>query len=260
MNCLEKYTDDELFHILDSNVEEEIRNRGYEYGWHKKIKYAGVIYVMVNPAFKNLVKIGYADDVEKRLKSLNRNSGLPDPFHVYAVYKVKKRLEDLKLHSLIDFLNPGLRYTPNKEFFKMTPEKAYGILAAIAEINGDEDLLVKDPLADEFFQVEKKQERTENIKPAGKKKRVSKPPLTFEMLGIAIGSTLVYRSDPSITCQTYDDKSSVVYQGEVFSMSGFIVSLKGGGSWQGSDYLLYNGKRLTQLRKEMEEKEDKSHT
>ena len=259
MNCLEKYTDDELFHILDSNVEEEIRNRGYEYGWHKKIQYAGVIYIMVNPAFPGLVKIGYADDVEKRLKSLNRNSGLPDPFHVYAVYKVKKRLEDLKLHSLIDSLDSDLRHSRNKEFYEMTPEKAYGILAAIAEINGDEDLLVKDPLADEFFQVEKKQERTENIKPAGKKKRVSKPPLTFEMLGIPIESTLVYRSDPSITCKTYDDKSNIVYQGEIFTMSGFVKYLKGGSAWQGSDYLLYNGKRLTQLRKEMEEKEEKSH-
>lgn len=54
-----------------------------------------MIYILVNPSFKNLVKIGYADDVAKRLKSLNSNAGLPDPYHVYATYKVKKRLEDL---------------------------------------------------------------------------------------------------------------------------------------------------------------------
>ena len=74
------------------------------------------------------------------------------------------------------------------------------------------------------------------------------------MLGIPIGSTLVYRSDPSITCKTYDNKSKVIYRNAKFTMSGFIVYLKGGGVWQGSDYLLYNGKRLTQLRKEMERK------
>jgi len=108
MNHLEKYSDEELFSILDSDVEKEIKNRGYEFGWHKKIQYAGVIYILVNPAFPNLIKIGYADDVEKRVKSFNRNSGLPDSYHVYATYIVKKRLEDLKLHTFIDSLDSDL--------------------------------------------------------------------------------------------------------------------------------------------------------
>ena len=148
---LEKYSDEELFQIFDANIEDEIKSRGYEYGWHKKVQYAGDIYIFVNPAFPNLVKIGYSDNFEKRLKQLNSNSGLPDPFHVYATYKVKKRLEDLKLHKLIDFLDASLKHVPNKEFYDMSPEKAYAILSAIAEINGDEDLLVLNPLNDDFF-------------------------------------------------------------------------------------------------------------
>ena len=48
--------------------------------------------------------------MEKRVKSFNRNSGLPGPYHVYATYKVKKRLEDLKLHTLIDSLDSDLRH------------------------------------------------------------------------------------------------------------------------------------------------------
>ena len=151
MSYLEKYSDEELFSIFDSDIEEEIKSRGYEYGWHKKVQYAGDIYILVNPAFPNLVKIGYADNVAKRVKSLNNNSGLPDPFHVYATYRVKKRLEDLKLHKLIDSLDSDLRHAKNKEFYEMTPEKAYDILSAIAQINGDEDLLVKNPLNDDFF-------------------------------------------------------------------------------------------------------------
>lgn len=151
MGHLDKYSDDELFDILGSDVEEEIRSRGYEYGWHKKVTYPGSIYVLVNPAFPNLVKIGYADDVAKRVKSLNRNSGLPSPFHVYATYKVKKRLEDLRLHGLIDALDPDLRYAANREFFEMTAEAAYEMLSAIAQINGDEELLERNPLGDAFF-------------------------------------------------------------------------------------------------------------
>ena len=151
MNYLKKYSDDELFNILDSNVEEEIKSRGYEFGWYKKVQYAGAIYIMVNPAFKELVKIGYADDVAKRMKSLNNNSGLPDPFHCYALYKVKKRLEDLKLHGLIDSLDSSLRHSQNREFYEMDAEKAYSILSVIAQISGDEEQLIINPFNDEYF-------------------------------------------------------------------------------------------------------------
>ena len=156
MNILKQYSNEELLALSNADIEKELKERGYEYGWHKKTTYAGEIYILVNPAFIDLVKIGYADDVEKRVKTLNRNSGLPDPFHVYATYKVKKRLEDLKLHKLIDSLDSDLRHAKNKEFYEMSPEKAYGILAAIAEINGDEDLLTFNPINDPFFRPEGK--------------------------------------------------------------------------------------------------------
>lgn len=35
----------------------------------------GVIYILTNPSFPQYVKIGYADNVESRLKQLNRRSG-----------------------------------------------------------------------------------------------------------------------------------------------------------------------------------------
>lgn len=151
MNSLSKYSDEDLLKLFDANIKEELQSRGYEFGWHKQTEYAGDIYIMVNPAFPDLVKIGYADNVSKRLRQFNRNSGLPDPFHVYATYKVKKRLEDLKLHELIDSLDPDLRHAKNREFYEMSKEKAYKILTAIAEINGDEDLLSLNPLKDDFF-------------------------------------------------------------------------------------------------------------
>lgn len=166
MSYLEKFSDEELLEIFGSDVEAEIKARGYKYGWYKPTEYSGEIYVLVNPAFPNLVKIGYANDVEKRVKSLNNNSGLPDPYHVYATYKVKKRLEDLKLHDLIDSLDSDLRHAKNREFYEMSPEKAYKILSAIAEINGDEDLLVRNPMKDNYF-IEQGETEIENtaVKP-----------------------------------------------------------------------------------------------
>ena len=34
----------------------------------------GVIYILTNPSFPEYVKIGYAKDIEKRLKQLNHSS------------------------------------------------------------------------------------------------------------------------------------------------------------------------------------------
>ena len=151
MGDLSKYSDEDIINIVSSDAEAELQKRGYAYGWYKVEPFVGAIYILVNPAFPNLVKIGYADDVQKRVKTLNSNSGLPDPYHVYALYMVKKRLEDLRLHELIDTLDSSLRHSKNREFYEMDAEKAFSILSAIAQINGDERQLVKNPLNDEYF-------------------------------------------------------------------------------------------------------------
>lgn len=248
MSNLDKYTDSELFDILESNVEDEIRSRGYEYGWYKRDEYAGYIYILVNPAFSSLVKIGYADNVLARVKSLNSNSGLPDPYHVYAIYKVKKRLEDLKLHNLIDSLNPTLRHAKNREFYDMTPERAYDILAAIAEINGNEELLLKNPYKDEFFVDVSKESSVVN--PGGKKPIVRQPPFNFHEFGIDNGEILVFYDAknkvlrPEITAIVAGERS-IQYDGKLTSMSavaGDIMGLKN--SPRGTAYWTYKGKLL----------------
>ena len=113
-------------------------------------KSQGVIYILTNPSFPDYVKIGYADDVNKRLKELNRSECIPFAFRLYAYYEVPQRLTDKKLHELIDMINPDLRAIEEfdgkrrtREFYNMTSEKAYKILQAIAQINGLEDNLHK---------------------------------------------------------------------------------------------------------------------
>lgn len=109
---------------------------------------AGVIYILTNPSFPEYVKIGYADDVEKRLAQLNRSECIPFAFRIYATYEVNSRLSDLKIHEIIDKLNPNLRSIDNfegkkrvREFYAMTKEDAYFLLEAIAEIHGCKDKL-----------------------------------------------------------------------------------------------------------------------
>lgn len=69
----------------------------------------GVIYILANPSFTEYVKIGYADGVNERLKQLNNSECFPFAFRIFATYEVKERLTDLKLHALIDQLNPNFR-------------------------------------------------------------------------------------------------------------------------------------------------------
>ena len=108
----------------------------------------GFIYILTNPSFKEYVKIGYADNVENRLKQLNNSECIPFAFRVYATYEVEERLTDKKLHSLIDQLNPNLRSIENvggkvrvREFYAMSPEQAYSILETIAILGGHRERL-----------------------------------------------------------------------------------------------------------------------
>ena len=73
---------------------------------------------------------------------MNRSECIPFAFRVYATYEVNSRLSDLKLHAIIDKLNPDLRSVDEfngqkrvREFYAMKPEEAYAILEAMAEIH-----------------------------------------------------------------------------------------------------------------------------
>ena len=81
---------------------------------------------------------------------MNNSEGLPYSFRLYAYYKVNKSLSDIKLHNIIDKLNPQLRTIENingkerkREFYAMSAEEAYNILEAIAQINGLEENLIR---------------------------------------------------------------------------------------------------------------------
>ena len=131
-------------------IEKSLASAGYVCGWHKPVECVGYIYVCVNRLFPGLVKIGYADDLEKRVRGLS-NSSVPEPYHCYAAYRVVERLEDKALHHLIDELDPELRYATNKEFYTMEPDRAFSILTSIARISGTEDRLELNPLNDPYF-------------------------------------------------------------------------------------------------------------
>ena len=110
----------------------------------------GVVYILTNPSFREYVKIGYADDIERRLKELNRSECIPYAFRVFATYRVNERLSDVAIHNMIDSINPHLRAIETfdgkkrkKEFYAMTADDAYAILETIAGISGTKNRLCR---------------------------------------------------------------------------------------------------------------------
>ena len=102
----------------------------------------GYIYILTNPSFPDYVKIGYADDVNKRLQQLNRSECVPFAFRVFATYEVSQRLSDVRIHEIIDRLNPDLRAIENfdgkkrvREFYAMTAEDAQLLLKSCLRIS-----------------------------------------------------------------------------------------------------------------------------
>ena len=116
---------------------------------------------MTNPCLHDMVKIGYASDVEARRKQLS-TTALPFEYEIYATYETSGQLDDKKLHELIDTLNPKLRLAKNREFFAMSAEKAYRLLEAIAIISGS---------ADKLKRMAQRQGETTSLSPLAEKLR-----------------------------------------------------------------------------------------
>lgn len=203
---------------------------------------AGFIYILTNPSFPEYVKIGYADDVEKRLNQLNRSECIPFAFRVYATYQVASRLSDKKVHDIIDKLNPDLRAIENfngkqrvREFYAMSPEDAYELLKAIAEIHGLESRL---KLATPTKQESSDKKLAEEISEEHAKRNSN---FSFTKCQIPIGAEIEYVNDTNIKCSVFGDRK-VKYNGQVMYLTGLAKMLLGTKKpLNGILYFQYNG-------------------
>ena len=215
----------------------------------------GVIYILTNPSFPEYVKIGYADDVKKRLQQLNRSECIPFAFRIYATYGVADRLSDIQIHSIIDSLNPNLRAIENfegkkrvREFYAMTAEDAYKLLEGIAKINGMTSNLKK------YSMTQKDKVAEETAEEIKEEKHERQSPFAFSKCGIKFGEIIEFYADSNIKCVVVDDKN-VEYDGQIYSLSALAAKLaKSKWPVAGPRYFKYNGEGLNTIRRRFEEK------
>lgn len=188
----------------------------------------GVIYILTNPSFPQYVKIGYADDVNKRLDQLNRSECIPFAFRLYAYYEVSERLTDLKLHEMIDKLNPSLRsidvFNGKKrirEFYAMDAHDAFSILETIAQIsNTRKNLHLVEPTESD---IKDDEEATEI-----RIKRTSLPKMDWliEQGIVHAGDEIYVINHPEETAKVIKS-DKVEYKGKEMSFNQFCLKVTG---------------------------------
>lgn len=225
----------------------------------------GIVYILINPCLDGWVKIGMTerDDVERRLQELNAPSNIPLSYRCYATYEVENPLEvEKRIHSLIDRVDNTLHAREQldngkireREFFRISPETAYGILRDIAALRGDESKLrifaptIEQVQEEEIAEI--KQRRSNN---------------SFTLLGIPTGAKIAFLFDDNVVVTVVDDINTVEYEGEKYSVSALarklLVEKQGwldSSSANGWRYFTKDGFTLSDLRKNIETEEPES--
>lgn len=215
---------------------------------------SGYVYILTNPSFKdNWVKIGKsARPVDVRSKELD-NTAVPLPFEIYAVLETEKYNEaEAQIHHMIDLVNPDVRIRRGREFFNVTPEVALQILRQCALTLDDAKIVINE--------VNEYNNKSLDCMEVNSTTRRQSPKLTFGMLGIPIGSTLVFVENSSITARTVDDDNKIeLSDGTVLSISAATRLVKEqlgtantSGAYQGGNYWLFDGEKLTTIRAQLE--------
>ena len=185
----------------------------------------GIVYILTNPCLEGWIKIGMTqrNDVEKRLKELNAPTNIPLSYRCYAIYEVDNPLEvEKRIHSIIDRVDDSLHAREKldngrlreREFFKISPETAYGIFKDIAVLRGDiEKLKFYMPTQNEAQEqelVERKYKRSNN---------------SFKLLNIDKGEKIVFLYDDNIIAEVVDRKNKLYYNEETYSVTALATKI-----------------------------------
>ena len=202
-----------------------------------------IIYILTNEAMPGWIKIGITTtSVEQRMLELDR-TGVPLPFQCfYAAAVNNSQALERKIHFI--FGEPGQRARPNREFFRVDPERVRVAIemVAIEDITSQ----VNTEFSKEYTQALIDNERRQ--------------PFRFSLAKVPVGAVLQFTRDESKTCRVIDDKY-VDFEGQKMSLSRVaLLLLKKMGykspQVQGPLYWSYEGDSLVERRLRFEEEEN----
>ena len=190
----------------------------------------------------DLIKVGITDDLERRMKELDK-TGTPLPFECFYAVEIDESVApkiEKKIHEGFD----DKRIRHNREFFSATPEQAKSILE-IAEIMGGKDVTPKEDIVE-----------TPQDKQALENAKKQRSRFNFQMIDLQPGTILKFRKDETITCEVHDD-TKIKFRDKITSLSNAaeIILKEMGYDWsayQGPIWWMYEGRNLRDIRRESE--------
>lgn len=210
----------------------------------------GFVYILTNPSFReDWVKIGKSSrPVDIRSKELD-NTAVPLPFEIFATMETVKYNEVERLvHKTIDRLT-DLRIRQNREFFNVPPQMALDIFYDIA-------LTIDDAKVVEYEDNMPKTDKVKIITSDVNTQAPKRPNFKFSMVGIKIGETITF--EPTGVDVKVVSDNTIEYENRIYKLSAFVGTYLPdekrcqSNAYQGPKYFTYHGKRLTDLRIEME--------
>lgn len=195
-----------------------------------------IVYVLTNPAMPGLVKIGKTTqvEVESRMKQLY-GTGVPVPFDCTFACQVKNATEVEEALHLAFGMH---RINPNREFFKIEPERVIAILK----------LLKVDEITEQVEQTIESDISEADKQSAQTLKQAKRPRMNFHQLGIPNGSILTSK-DGKHPAEVVDEKK-VRFQDEVCSLTAAtrkLLGLPDDYPLQPSPHWTFNGYTIKEL-------------
>ena len=193
-----------------------------------------IIYILINEAMPDFIKIGRTNDIERRIQDLDWTN-MPLPFQCYYAAKVKDvNFVEKQIHTAF----ADNRVRSNREFFKMNPERVVAIIKLVEQEN-----VTPNPIADETPEIKEELNK------------IYKKRFNFEAVEIPLGAVLSFIRNKNITAKVTSG-SNIEVNGEVKSLSRAAQDLLGVSyPVQGPIFWVYEDETLDERRRRIENEE-----
>jgi len=199
-----------------------------------------IVYVLTNPCFPDLIKIGLTSDLKRRVRELSASTSIPLPFQCYYACEVSdSAIAEKSPHFAFD----DHRVSPRREFFRLDPEKVVAILRLVQlrEVTMDDDEFSNH---EEDVAVEREVARQSAFK--------------FTYAQIPPGAEIFFTRYPQYTATVVDDRA-INFEGQTTSLTAatkIILERERGlkdGSVAGPRYWSFEGEMIVDRRNRLEQ-------
>jgi hypothetical protein len=195
----------------------------------------GYVYILTNPVYKGLVKVGKTSKTVKERAEELYTTGVPAPFEIYATFCTSKFDELEKCaHAML-----SKRFNESREFFEVEPREAFDLILTLS-------YLLDDCVAELEGEIitEEKEEPSHEV--------TRRAPFSFKSVNIKFGEK-VYFIYGDLECIVVGN-NMVSYRNNNYSLSGFVREFiptrfaNSSGAYQGPKFFKYKGTILNDLR------------